>query len=331
MRSLLLLFTLPAFGATDIATRLNWLLNDPLVGLSKYESASPPTLDSAKLGRLLFYDKRLSKDGTISCATCHQVEHGYSSITAVATGIAGLQGTRKPPPILNKAFGGPFFWDGRADTLEAQASGPLFHPAEMGTTEAELVAKLESIQGYRKLFQEPISLSSVTRAIADFERTLMSGNSLFDRWQADPTVIYPETAQRGFDLYKDRSCNECHGAPLFTDNQFHNTGVGFANGAFKDEGRSKISGHEEDTGSFKTPTLRNLLSHAPYMHDGSIATLPELIDFYNKAGHANPHLDEKIIPLGLQPGEKVALVDFLKTLEGIGFEETPPTPDEFPL
>jgi len=317
-----------------LATRLDWLLVHPLPGLPVFTSNDPPTLQSAELGRLLFYDKRLSADGTISCASCHQVEHGYSSNTKVATGIGGALGTRKPPPILNKAFAKTFFWDGRADTLEAQAEGPLFHPQEMGTTPEKLVATVDGIVGYRPLFQKAfgdskISLRAITRAISDFERTLLSGDSLWDRWQADPiNVSYPEEAKIGFGIFEDRDCKGCHIAPLFTDDLFHNTGVGFANGAFADVGRYAVTQKEEDTGAFKTPTLRNLMSHAPYMHDGSVATLEALVDLYDQGGIKNPHLDEKMLPLGLRPHEKAGLVAFMKTLEGTGFEETPP--QDFP-
>lgn len=328
--------------ASTVETRLEWLLDRPLVGLPTFDAPHPPTVATAKLGRLLFYDKRLSADRTISCASCHQVDHAYSLPFAVAQGIQGQKGTRKPPPILNKAFLAPQFWDGRANSLEEQALGPLFHPAEMGNTAAGVVTVIDGIEGYRPLFRDAfgdnqITIARITRALADFERTLLSGGALYDQWQANPKVVaYPLEAQRGFALFQDRDCAKCHIPPFFTDNLFHNTGVGFEKGAFKDLGRfahtqSLGTAVDAERGAFKTPTLRNLLKRAPYMHDGSIADLASLVEFYNRGGIRNPFLDINIIPLGLQPSEKTDLMAFLITLEGTGFEETPPRPEEFPL
>lgn len=334
MKWLLLLFALPA--QASIEERLHWLLNEPLAGLPKYESATPPTLERAKLGRLLFYDKRLSADGTVSCSSCHEVGHAYSSLTSVATGIGGVKGTRKAPPILNKAFTSVFFWDGRASSLEEQAQGPLFHPEEMGMTAEKLIATLNGMDGYRELFraafgESEITLARVTGAIGDFERTLLSGNSLWDRWQASPaSVVYPKEAERGYELFQDRDCIFCHVPPFFTDSLFHNTGMGFHDGQFKDPGRFAISKLEKDLGAFKTPTLRNVSQHAPYMHDGTVATLAGVVEFYNDGGIENPNIDEKITRLGLAPDERAAIVAFLMTLDGTGFEETPPTAAEFP-
>lgn len=334
MKALLLLAA--AAVTSNLETRLQWLLQTPLSGLEKFESADPPTLATARLGRLLFYDKRLSADGTVSCSSCHSVSHGYSNDLPVAVGIHGATGTRKAPAILNKAFSSPQFWDGRAGTLEEQATGPMFNPIEMANTEENVLKTLEGIAGYRTYFQaafgsDQITMPKVTRAIADFERTLLNADSKFDQSQADP-VNHPLTQDEaaGFALFLDRDCEECHSLPLFTDNSFHNTGVGFANGAFKDEGRAAITKVADDTGAFKTPTLRGIGTHAPYMHDGSLKTLEEVVEFYNKGGARNPHLDRKIIPLGLRPDQKQQLVAFLKTLDGHGFEETPPTPEEFP-
>jgi len=322
MKWLLLFLALPA--QASIQERLEWLLNTPLTGLPKYESASPPTLASAELGEKLFYDKRLSADDTVSCSSCHEAGHAYSSGGSVATGIGGAKGTRKPPPILNKAFANVFFWDGRASSLEEQAQGPLFHPDEMGMTEAALVAKLNGIEEYRKLFAAEITLEAVTKAIGDFERTLLSGDSLWDRWQANPLgVSYPKEAERGYELFLDRDCVFCHTPPFFTDQQFHNTGMGYHNGAFKDEGRFTISKVESEKGAFKTPTLRDVSRHAPYMHDGTLATLAAVVEFYNDGGIENPNVDPKITRLGLQPDERAALVAFLMTLDGRHYSSSP--------
>jgi len=340
MRSLILACLLPTVAFADVASRLNTLLHNPLTGLPQYESADPPTVANATLGRLLFYDKRLSKDGTVACASCHSVTSEYSNNLSVAVGIGGALGTRKAPPLLNKAFLSPQFWDGRANSLEDQATGPLFNPIEMGTTSDQVVATLTNISGYAPYFQtafgdKTVTIPRITRAISDFERTLMSGNSLWDRWQKDPTTVYPIEAQRGYDLFLDRDCKQCHVPPFFTDNLFHNTGIGFKNGNYSDEGRygfTKLSGSEKDQekAAFKTPTLRNLAKRAPYMHDGSMASLDDVVTFYNKGGVANPELDAHIIPLGLTKIQQSDLKALLLTLEGEGFEEVPPTAGEFP-
>lgn len=336
MRLLLLVLLLNPSARAGIPERLKLLLETPLTGLPKFETETPPTVATASLGRLLFYDKRLSVDNTVSCASCHQVEFGYSNNTSFAAGVGGILGSRKAPPILNKAFNAPQFWDGRAETLEEQMTGPLTNPKEMGNTVEKAVTTISGIAGYAPLFEQAFGSREVTiermaRAISDFERTLLSGASRFDKHAADPvTTPFNEEEEIGFALFDDRDCVKCHMAPFFTDNIFHNTGTGFENGVFKDVGRVTVSGDVADTGAFKTPTLRNLSSRAPYMHDGSVATLEDVIEHYNKGGIKNPHLSDKIIPLGLDAGQKKALVAFIKTLDGTGFEETPPTEDEFP-
>lgn len=336
MELLTVLAQLIVVQTSDVKTRLEWLLHSPLTGLPKYEETLVPTVETATLGRLLFYDKRLSADGTLSCASCHQVQHAYSANTAVSSGIGGQLGNRKAPPILNKAFLSPQFWDGRANTLEEQASGPLFNPKEMGNTEEKVLATVRDIQGYAEYFARAfgdsgVTIERITRAIADFERTLLSGDSKFDRWFADQASgEFTDEEKLGWELFQDRSCIDCHSTPLFTDNLFHNVGHGYVDGAFLDEGRFVISQVEADKGAFKTPTLRNLVARAPYMHDGSLGTLEDVIELYNKGGVKNPHLSDKIIPLGLQPHEKKAMVAFMQTLEGRGFEEAAPSESEFP-
>jgi cytochrome c peroxidase len=339
---LLLVFSVPAPTiASDVLTRLNWLLKAPLTGLPLYQSENPPSIASARLGRILFYDVRMSGDGTISCASCHKVGNAYSNSEAVGTGVGGAKGKRKPPPILNRAFSSTQFWDGRAVSLEAQVEGPLLHPEEMGNTKEGVVRTLSKISGYAPLFQAAFGEAEITfpraaKALADYERTLLSGDSLWDKWQAAPEAVhYPKEAERGYELFLDRECQDCHKPPFFTDDLFHNTGVGFVDGVFKDEGRfgfTKTLGLEkpEEMGAFKTPTLRSLLTRAPYMHDGSLSSLEAVIDLYDRGGIANPHLDTKIIPLGLSIDQKVEMIAFLKTLEGTGFEDLPPSPSEFP-
>ena len=341
MRLLLLLLCSTQLHAADLQTRLKWLLEVPLLGLMKFESHTPPTVTTATLGRLLFYDKRLSKDGTVSCASCHEVAHGFSALTAVSTGIGGQVGNRKAPPILNKAFHAVQFWDGRAETLEAQVVGPIVNPIEMGNTEENAVNTIAGVSGYGEYFKNAFGTTHVTMvriatAVADYERTLLSGNSKFDKWRNNPTSVnYTQLEERGFQLFNDRECHICHKAPSFTDDLFHNTGLAYKKGVLIDEGRfgfTKLSGKgkDEEIGAFKTPSLRGLSNHGPYMHDGSLATLSDVVDFYNEGGRDNPHLDEDVVPLGLKAEDKKALVAFLETLEGEGFEDPVPLETEFP-
>jgi cytochrome c peroxidase len=295
----------------------------------------PPTLERVRLGRWLFYDPRLSRDGTVSCATCHRPENAFSEEAAVSTGIEGQKGTRKAPSFVNLAFSlyPHFFWDGRAASLEDQALGPIVNPVEMGNTLEAMVRTLEGIEGYRTYFAEAFGTPGVTqdrvaRALADYERTRMSGNSPWDRWKAggDEDAV-SDQVKRGEALFFGKAeCNQCHLGQNLTDNRFHNLGVGWdpERKAFKDPGRSAISGKAEDEGAFKTPGLREVSKRAPYMHDGSMATLREVVQHYVEGGQANPHLSPKIRPLDLSEDEVDALVAFLGALDGEGYQDTAP-------
>ena len=293
-----------------------------------------------RLGRWLFYDPRLSADGTVSCATCHQPERGFSQGEPVATGVHGQRGTRKAPPILNAAF--PiypvFFWDGRASSLTEQAKGPMANPVEMGMEPADLVRVVRSIRSYARYFAEAygderVDLDRIAEAIAAYEATRLSGDSAFDRWDAgDPAALSPEQ-RLGRDLFFGKAaCNQCHLGFNFTDARFHNLGVGWkapAPGAdprtgFADRGRAVVTGKDADIGAFKTPTLRDVSRRAPYMHDGSVATLREAVELYDRGGVPNPWLSREVKPLRLTPGEIDALVAFLKALDGDGFRDKAP-------
>lgn len=304
------------------------------------ELKEPPTPERVRLGRWLFFDKRLSADGTISCATCHHPEHAFSELTPVSTGIGGQKGTRKAQPIVNLAWTiyPNFFWDGRASSLEDQALGPVENPIEMGNTHEAMIATIAGIRGYEKYFAEAfgspeITKDRVAKALADYERTRMSGNSPFDKWQearyADDFKPTPEQVkiQEGFELFNGKAmCNQCHLGQNFTDSLFHNLGVGWdaEKKEFADIGRFKISGKEEDKGAFKTPGLRDVARHAPYMHDGSQKTLREVVEHYNKGGNPNPWLSPKIKPLGLTEAEIQTLVMFMEALNGEGFLDEAP-------
>lgn len=295
-----------------------------------------PTPERVRLGRWLFYDTRLSQDGKIACATCHRPANAFSEPTPHSTGINGQQGGRKSPSFINQAVTlyPNFFWDGRADSLETQALGPIANPIEMGSTHDAMTQTLEKIQGYKLYFKAAFGSGTITKehvakAIADYERTRMSGNSAYDKWRRnkDESAVSAQVKQ-GHDLFFDKAaCNQCHLGNNFTDSLFHNLGVGWdpATKKFKDPGRSAISKKDEDLGAFKTPTLREVTKHAPYMHDGSVRTLREVVELYNRGGEKNPHLDPKIHPLKLTDAEVDALVAFLQALDGEGYQDVAPT------
>ena len=312
---------------------------DPLPTLT--ELPDPPTPESVRLGRWLFFDKRLSADNTISCATCHQPEHGFSETTPVSTGIDGQQGGRKAPSFTNMAFATlpHFFWDGRASSLEDQAGGPMINPIEMGNKDhAAVVKKIGAITGYRKYFREcfgddEVTIERITKAIADYERTRMSGNSPWDRWRAGDEDAVSDDVKKGHRLFFGNAfCNNCHVGPNFTDGQFHNIGVGWdkEKQAFDDEGRFVVTGVEADKGAFKTPSIRDSSKRAPYMHDGSIKTLEEVVKLYSRGGEPNPYLDRKIDrrfaeQLDLSEKQVMQLVKFMEALDGEGYQDTPPS------
>lgn len=296
--------------------------------------ADPPTPERVRLGRWLFYDTRLSADGTIACGTCHRPEHAFSEPTAVPTGIGGQRGRRKTPTFINQAVTlyPHFFWDGRAGSLEEQALGPIANPLEMGNTHSGMVDTLARVAAYTPYFVEAYGTEAITkelvaRAIADYERTRMSGNSPWDRWRRhrDSSAVSDEVKQ-GHELFFGKAaCNQCHLGNSFTDSRFHNLGIGWnaSTGSFADEGRFEVTGDEEDRGAFKTPTLREVTRRAPYMHDGSMASLREVVNLYNQGGLANPYLDPKIEPRHLTEAEIDALIAFMEALEGEGYEEAP--------
>ncbi|MFQ5600392.1 MAG: cytochrome-c peroxidase [Candidatus Krumholzibacteriia bacterium] len=311
-------------------------LPEPPLGVESSFSdlEEPPTPERVRLGRWLFYDKRLSADGTISCATCHHPENAFSEPTPVSTGIRGQKGGRKAPSFINQAWTlyPHFFWDGRAASLEEQALGPIANPIEMGSTHEAMVETLQEIEGYARYFEEAFGSEGITKervakAIADYERTRMSGNSAWDRWKNGDENAVSETVKRGDELFFDKAaCNQCHFGQNFTDSRFHNLGIGWDDKKkeFGDLGRYAVSKQVEDRGAFKTPTIRDVTKHAPYMHDGSLQTLREVVEHYNQGGNPNPHLSPMIEPLDLAADEIDALVAFMQALEGEGYQDTPP-------
>jgi cytochrome c peroxidase len=310
---------------------------------------NPLTSEKVDLGRKLYFDTRLSSDNTVSCATCHDPRHGFADgrETPTSAGVGGALGVRNSPTALNAAFLTEQFWDGRAPTLEAQALQPLINPVEMGFPNHDaVVAKLRGIPEYGPLFAQAfgspeISIERVGQAIASFERTLVSLSAPIDRFVAGDQQAISESARRGWALFNGKArCNTCHGHvgafPLFTDEQYHNIGVGvlhpgferLARGAERDPssidglpaesgvnelGRFIVTRQTAHLGAFKTPHLRNVALTAPYMHDGSEKTLEVVIDYYDRGGNTNPWLDGGMRPLGLTAQEKADLVELLKT------------------
>lgn len=308
------------------------------VGLTSRLESLPdaPTPERVRLGRWLFYDSRLSADGTVSCGTCHRPDQGFSQTERVSTGVFSRRGTRKSPAVLNLAW--PrlphFFWDGRAASLEEQALGPIENPVEMGLDHARLVEILAGIPGYAPYFREAFGDGAVTKArvakaLADYQRTRMAGNSVWDRWQTlgDTSAVSAEV-RRGHDLFfGTAACNQCHLGEQFTDYGFHNVGVGWNDetSTFSDEGRFAVTGQDVDRGAFKTPTLRDVSRHGPYLHDGSAKSLREVVALYNRGGVKNPWLSAKVFPLGLTDADMDALVAFMNALDSHLPPEVPPT------
>ena len=297
---------------------------------------NPMTKKKIELGRLLFFDKRMSKDNSIACATCHIPALAFTDGQPVSTGIKHQQGGRSAPTAINRAFSKVQFWDGRAATLEEQSIGPFANPIEHGFADHdELVAKINSIRGYKKWFKDAFDTDTITKehvgkAIASFQRTLLSGNSAFDRydWEGDKKAI-SEAAVRGRNLFFDKArCNLCHFGTNFSDEKFHNIGIGW-DGETLDVGRFNVTRDPRDLGAFKTPTLREISRTAPYMHDGRFSTLEEVVEHYNRGGVKNPFQDNQIIPLKLTDGEKRDLIEMLRSLEGEGWQQVK-APTSFP-
>jgi cytochrome c peroxidase len=275
--------------------------------------------DRELLGRTLFFDPRLSGSDWISCASCHNPGFAYGDGLPKAIGHGMHELGRRTPTLLNLAWGGPMFWDGRADGLEQQALGPIASPGEMNLPLEELEEKVRGIPGYAQLFAaaypgEPIGGATIAKAIATFERTVVSGPAPFDRWVSGDERALPAEAKRGFALFTGKAgCDTCHSGWRFTDDGFYDLGL-----PDSDIGRGAIlPGIVEIEHAFKTPTLREVDRRAPYMHDGSLATLADVVAFYNRGGDATrPSKAAQQEPLGLTAAEQADLVAFLHTLSG---------------
>ncbi len=290
-----------------------------------YPEDNPHLDEKVELGKQLYFDKRLSKDNTISCATCHDPDKGWSNGEAFATGVRGQVGGRSSPSIVNSAYSALQFWDGRASQLEGQALGPISNPIEMDMPIEDVVAKLNKIEGYKKQFQAiyktDVTANGIAKALAAFERTILSGDAPYDRYKAGDAQALSDQAKRGMKIFFAKAnCSACHTGHSFSDFAFHNLGIGMDKEK-PDLGRYVVTKIEGDKGAFKTPTLREIARTAPYMHDGRFKTLEEVVDYYNKGGHPNPQLDEEIFELNLSKEDQADLVRFLK--EGLSSETYP--------
>jgi len=314
---------------TDVGrTTVGFKLNAPL-GLDTGSATffvpndNPLTEEKVRLGKRLYFDKGLSADGSISCASCHVPEKGFADPNRFSAGVRGQKGTRQAPTIVNRVFSRAQFWDGRAASLEEQVITPITNPAEMGHTKMKLVLRrLQADPSYVEAFREAfagegaITEQHLAQAIASFERTILSGNSPYDRYVNGDKTAMSESAVRGYGLFLGKAkCASCHVSFNFTDEIYHNLGTGSL-GKNPDQGRfaiSKLDGHQ---GAFKTPTLREVANTAPYMSDGSLQTLEEVIEYYDKGCRPNQWLSPKIKALNLTAQEKTDLVEFLKALSG---------------
>lgn len=277
---------------------------------------NPLTREKVTLGRRLFSDPILSGDRTISCASCHIPDRGFAGSEAVAAGVRGQKNRRNAPTLLNIAFSPALFWDGRAATLEEQALQPIADPREMASSPEEAVTRLRADASYvaqfRAAFADEVTMLNLARALASFERTLLSGDSAVDRFRAGQVADLNDDAKQGLWLFEGRGgCWRCHSGSTFSDGRFHNTGVGWGAG---DLGRYEVTRREPDRGAFKTPTLRDVARTAPYMHDGSIATLEDVVRYYGKGGNPNHNLDRDLRPVDFSDADVRQLVAFLKAL-----------------
>ncbi len=280
----------------------------PPLGLDTYlptPDGNAFTREKIELGKQLFADKRLSRDGTVSCATCHDPHYSFADSRTVAVGIHGQKGTRRAPTLINRAFGKSFFWDGRAATLEQQVLQPITNPLEMDMSLEELPQRVGR------------NAVDVSQALAAYVRTILAGNSRYDRYLSGERSALSAGEQDGLRLFRGKAnCGTCHVGANLTDERFHNTGIAWENG-FRDAGRFAVTQREADRGAFKTPTLREAARRAPFMHDGSLATIEDVIEYYDRGGKANPNLDPEIHPLHLTAAEKTELAAFLRALSGV--------------
>ncbi len=295
------------------------------LGLPELEipADNPMTEAKIELGRLLYFDTRLSKDGTISCATCHDPKMAWAEHKPTSGGINDQKGDRNAPTVINAAYMTSQFWDGRAATLEEQALGPIENPIEMGNEMTNVIQTVAGIEDYKTRFREvfgtEVTADGIARAIAAFERTVLSGNSPYDRFKAGDQNALNDAQKRGMSLFMDKAaCVTCHSEPLFSNGRFYNAGVG-SDKENPDPGRKKVTGADEDMGKFRVPHLRNVAETWPYFHDGSVEKLEDAVRFMAAGGRDNPNLSPSfkgMRDLKLSDAEIADLVAFVEALSG---------------
>ena len=282
---------------------------------------NPMTPEKIALGKMLYFDKRLSRDGTVSCATCHDPNTAWTEYRATSEGIGKQLGGRNSPTVINAAYATTQFWDGRAASLEVQALGPIENPIEMGHSLDTMIQDLSKLDGYKEQFKKAfgteITKDGVAKAIASFERTILSGNSPYDRYKAGDQTALNEAQKRGMTLFED-NCATCHTPPTFSNYRFINAGVGMDKEK-PDEGRKDVTHKDSDLGRFRVPALRDAAKTNPYFHDGSIAKLEDAVDLMVDGGLDNPHLSSQmkvVREANLTADNQKDIVEFLKALSG---------------
>lgn len=317
-RSLVTVTLLAALFAHSVRSEI---LRIPL-GLDLYMPVPASNLLSAEkvsLGRRLFFDRRLSRDRSLACGGCHNPAKGFTDGRTVSEGVFHRRGTRNVPTLVNRGYGAAFFWDGRISTLEEQVLQPILNPVEMDMTIEKVVTVLQHDRHYRaqfrQAFKREVNREDVAHALASYVRSILSGDSPYDRYLNGEKDALSAEAREGLRLFRGKgNCVACHVGPNLTDEGFHNTGVAWRDGKLTDPGRFAITGMDEDRGAFKPPTLREVARTAPYMHDGSLATLEDVVEYYDRGGNRNPWLDPEIRPLHLSSAERQNIIAFLRCL-----------------
>jgi cytochrome c peroxidase len=295
-------------------------LKEFLLGPVPYPEDNKPNAARIALGQALFFDPRMSGDGNMSCATCHNPGMGWSDGLPTARGVKSSVLGRASPTVFNTAYNSIQMWDGRKKSLEDQAMGPMQANVEMNMDIGKLFSWINSNEGYKAMFAkaypgEPINETTLSKAIATFERTAISSNSAFDRWVKGDAKALTAQQVEGFKVFTGKgNCMACHSGPNFTDNGFHNLGLASYGSAEPDMGRYAQKPLNAMKGAFKTPTVREVSRTAPYFHDGSAKTLMEVVEHYDRGGDVKTNLSPNIKPLNLTQDEKLALVSFMEGL-----------------
>lgn len=305
--------------AEGTATETNVSLGLPAVPVPE---DNPMTDEKIELGKMLYFDKRLSKDETIACATCHDPKMAWTEHRATSKGINDQVGGANSPTVINAAYAPAQFWDGRAASLEEQALGPIENPIEMGHKLDDLVPQLNEIAGYKERFQKvfgtDVTKEGIAKAIAAFERTVLSGNSPYDKFKAGDETALNDAQKKGMELFDDLGCSSCHAPPIFSNYKYYNAGVG-SDKETPDEGRKAVTGDDKDMGKFRVPMLREVENTGPYFHDGSCDTLEKAVAMMAGGGIANENLSVLLKGIGskeVSAEDQANIVEFLKALSG---------------